>query len=282
MHSPHAHPVAGCRGDLDNDCIYLHHPSRRLDLQSPLALAPLSQNHSPELIDNLYLTGVYSTDSATTSAFLIHIHILEATPNDISSIITMQLNEMQKMGILNPADNFTNLMTVHPLLDTHHTTYLGGDKIIHTTSMLSPHLEGTPHAYIVTTLTFSQATSGLTLLATRQLRWTTSIPDNYINTKLPEHRKKSLITQIPTITRKNVDKPNTAKDPCAIHCHEFQGLSVIAAFNLFRTATIQTLHKHLTEVEHKHQNKTANSLDNLSQATQAILQALDSVQPSTP
>ena len=51
MHSPHVYPSAGNRGELDNDCIYLHHPSRRLDLQSPLALTPLTQHHSPELID---------------------------------------------------------------------------------------------------------------------------------------------------------------------------------------------------------------------------------------
>ena len=128
----------------------------------------------------MYLTGVYSTDSATTSEFLINIYIPEATPNDIFSIITMQLNEMQKMGILNPADNSTDIMTVHLLVDKHHTTYLDDGKISHTTSMLSPHREGTPHAYIVTTPTFSHATYGLTLQASRQLRWTTNIPDNYI------------------------------------------------------------------------------------------------------
>ena len=88
-------------GELDNDCIYLHHPSRRLDLQSPLALTPLTQHHSPELIDNLYLTGVYSTDSSTTSAFLIHIYIPETTPEDIITVILRQLQEMQRGGILN-------------------------------------------------------------------------------------------------------------------------------------------------------------------------------------
>ena len=34
-------------------------------------------------------------------------------------------------------------------------------------------------------------------------------------------------------------------------------------------------------MEHKHQNQTATSLDKLSQPTQALLQALDSVQPAT-
>jgi hypothetical protein len=91
-----------------------------------------------------------------------------------------------------------------------------------------------------------------------------------------------VIAQVPTITRKNVDKPNTSKDTCTIHNHDFQGLSAKAILNLFRAATIQTLRKHLTEVAHKHQNQTAISLDCLSQANQALIQALDSMQPSTP
>jgi hypothetical protein len=171
MHSPHVHPADGSRGDLDNDCIYPHHPSRGLDLQSPLTLAPLSQYHSPELIDNLCLTGVYSTDSAmTTSAFLIHIYNRKATSDDIANIISMQLNEMQQAGIFNFADNYTRTMTIHSLVDTHHTTYLDDERISQTTTMISPHLEGISHAYIVTTPTFSPATYGLTLLASRQLR----------------------------------------------------------------------------------------------------------------
>jgi len=40
-----------------------------------VSLAPLTPNHSPEIVDNMYLTGVYSNDSATTSAFLVYICI---------------------------------------------------------------------------------------------------------------------------------------------------------------------------------------------------------------
>jgi len=129
MHSPHVHPTAGRKGELDNNCLYLHHPSRRLELQSPLALASLSPNHSPELIDNLYLTGVYSTNSSTTKAFLIFIYIPEATPDDIASIIFMQLNEMQKAGALNHADDYTGTMRVHRLVNTNHTTYLDDEQL---------------------------------------------------------------------------------------------------------------------------------------------------------
>ena len=67
-------------------------------MQSPLALAPLSPNHSPELIDNLHLTEVHSTDSATACAFLVYIYIPYSTADDISNIMSAQLDEMQKDG----------------------------------------------------------------------------------------------------------------------------------------------------------------------------------------
>jgi hypothetical protein len=31
MLSPHVYPAVGQRGEIDNDCLYIHHPSRRLD-----------------------------------------------------------------------------------------------------------------------------------------------------------------------------------------------------------------------------------------------------------
>jgi hypothetical protein len=116
--------------------------------------------------------------------------------------------------------------------------------------MTSPHLEGIPHAYIVTTPTLSSAKYGLTLLASRQIRWTTNLPEKYTHTRLPESLRKSLLAQVPTIVRKNVDEPNNSKDTCTLHSHEFQGLSAPAAFNLFRVAAIHTLHKHLTALDH--------------------------------
>jgi len=222
MHSPHVHPAVGRRGELDNDHLYMHHPSRRLDFQSPLALAPLSSIYSPKLIDNMYLiTSVYSTDSATTSTFLVYKYIPEASADDIANIISAQLNEMQKSGALNSADDHTSSMTAHSLMDTHLTTYLDDKRIIQTTIMTSPHLENVPHAFIVTTPTFFSATYGLTLLASRQLRWTTDLLEEYIHTRLPESLRKSLLAQVPTIANKNVDKPNNAKDTCTIYCHDF-------------------------------------------------------------
>jgi hypothetical protein len=71
--SPHVYPAVGQRREIDNDCLYIHYPSRRLDFHSPLALRPITTDHSPDLINKMYLTVVHSTDSATTIAFMIHL-----------------------------------------------------------------------------------------------------------------------------------------------------------------------------------------------------------------
>ena len=84
-------PAVGQRGEIDNDCLYIHHLSRRLDLQSPLALRPISPGHSPDLINNSYLIVVHSAVSATTSAFTVHLYIPEPTPDIIKNIIATQL-----------------------------------------------------------------------------------------------------------------------------------------------------------------------------------------------
>ena len=104
MLSPHVHPAIGQRGEIDNDCLYIHHPPRRLDLQSPLALRPISPAHSPDLIHNACLTGVHSEDSATTSAFTVYLYIPEPTPDDTTNIIAAQLGDMQKQGIQTSPD----------------------------------------------------------------------------------------------------------------------------------------------------------------------------------
>ena len=88
----------------------------------------------------MYLTGVYSTYSATTSAFLVYIYIPEAAYDGIANIISMQLNDMQTAGVLNLADVSTCTMTVNPLLDIHLTTYLDDERLIQTTTVVSLHL----------------------------------------------------------------------------------------------------------------------------------------------
>jgi hypothetical protein len=96
MLSPHVYPTTGQQKVLNNDCLYIHYPSQRLDLQIPLALRSISADHSPDLIDNMYLTGVHSTDSATTIAFMIHLYIQDSTADDTTNIIAAQLEDKHK------------------------------------------------------------------------------------------------------------------------------------------------------------------------------------------
>ena len=89
-----------------------------------------------------------------------------------------------------------------------------------------------------------------------------------------------LHNQTPMITRANVDRLIAAKDTCTIHSPVFQGVSSIVAYIIFRATTILTLYRHLSAVEHRQQNSSTTSLDQLFQPTQALLQAMDSVQPA--
>ena len=52
------------------------------------------------------------------------------------------------------------------------------------------------------------------------------------------------------------------------------------AFRIFRAAAILTVYRNLSAVDHKQHNSLATSVDQLSQPTQALLQATDSVQPA--
>ena len=61
-------------------------------------------------------------------------------------------------------------MTIDCFKNIHDTTFLDDEHIASGTYLTSKHLDGTPHAHVITLPTFSPATYGLTLLASRQLR----------------------------------------------------------------------------------------------------------------
>ena len=52
----------------------------------------------------MYLTGVHSTDSATTNAFTIYLYIPESITQNITNVIAAQLEEMHKQGIQTSPD----------------------------------------------------------------------------------------------------------------------------------------------------------------------------------
>jgi hypothetical protein len=82
---------------------------------------------------------------------------------------------MHKQGIHTSLAHLHITMTVDSMTNTQHTTFLDDEPIASGTYLTSTHLEGTPHAHVITLLTLSPATYGLTLLASRQLRWSTTL-----------------------------------------------------------------------------------------------------------
>ena len=72
------------------------------------------------------------------------------------------------------------MITVDNMKNTHATTFLDDKQIASGTYVASQHLEGTLHAHVATLPTFSPAAYGLTIMASRQLRWTTNIPQTSI------------------------------------------------------------------------------------------------------
>jgi len=88
------YPMAANRNNvIDTDPIYLYQPSPRQDLQSPLALIPMSPTHSPVLIENQYLTGIHSAKDPHVSKYTIYMYL----PHDVghkTAILTILTNQL--------------------------------------------------------------------------------------------------------------------------------------------------------------------------------------------
>jgi hypothetical protein len=190
----------------------------------------------------MYLTGVHSTDSATISAFIIHIYLPDSIPEDIINIIAAQFDDMQKEGMQTFHDQLHSTMTADAISDTFDTTFLDDEPIASGTYVTSSRMEGTPHAHVVSLSTCSPSTYGLTLIGSRHLRWTTTLSHTSIPTWIPESLRKPNLNQTPTVTIVNADRLLPSKDTCTIHSREFHGLTTIMVFRLFRAAALLTLY----------------------------------------
>ena len=88
------YPTAADRTNiLETDPIYLYHPSARQDLQSPLALTPLSPAHSPILLENQYLTGVHSAKNPNIGTYKIYMYLPRGIVHK-TTILTLLTNQL--------------------------------------------------------------------------------------------------------------------------------------------------------------------------------------------
>ncbi len=171
-------PAHDCT-DLSADPIYLHHPSAREDLQHPLLLHPAAPTLNSTIIDDYYITGIYSTSIQNDNIFYNYIYL----PNDydydhttdVIDIITIQLDSMQTAGYP------TSPSGIHAASDTSisddpPTADLDDDPFDTTTLYTPPQLITYPYKFRLSLPANSPSTAGMLLLANRQAPWTTEIP----------------------------------------------------------------------------------------------------------
>jgi hypothetical protein len=166
------YPAAADRSNiLETDPIYIYHPSPRQDLQSPLALIPISPAHNSILLENQYLTGVHSAKDHNISTYKIYMYL----PHDVDhktlilTILTNQLTQMQSAGLPMSPEGLDALQV------QENSTYpvspeLDDEPITNTTEVSPSQLHTCPYSFTLTLPTFNTSTYGLLLLANRQTR----------------------------------------------------------------------------------------------------------------
>ena len=135
------------------------------------------------------------------------------------------------------------------------------DTIRSNTHLLDPSV---PYRYTVTLPAQSPAAYGLILLSSRQVTWTVDIPDIYVPTGIPNPLRDAILSHTPTVTRAATIPAKPTRDDSTIYCLAFQDLTACNCYRRFRDAVVATLHHHLSAHEHRSQNSTTTSTDQLS------------------
>jgi hypothetical protein len=241
------YPTAADRVNiLETDPIYIYHPTPHQDLQSPFALTPLSPVHSPILIENQYLTGVYSTKDPNTSTYKIYIYLSHDIDykTTINTILANQLAHMQAAGLPTSPEGLDALQVLE------NSTYPGtpelyDEPITITTKVIPTHLRTCPYSFTMTLSTFSSAAYDLLLLASRQARWSASIPYTLIPHTIAQPIRKALLQQTPTTIRGNTEAPKLSRDICSITNLAFTGQRLTDCHKHFKASALYTTYKHI-------------------------------------
>ena len=156
------------------------------------------------------------------------------------------------------------------------------DESITSTTQVTPSQLGTyPNCFTVTMPTYSVATYGLLLLASRQTRWTTNIPDTLIPTSIANNIRQTLLYHIPITIRSNTKVRKPSGDICSIISPTFSGLRPTDSYKTFKVSVIHISIKLITASEYRFQHERATTVNELFPPLQALLHILDAIQPAT-
>jgi len=155
------------------------------------------------------------------------------------------------------------------------------EPITSTREVIPAHLRTCPYSFTLTLPTFSSAAYGLLLLASRQARWSSSIPYTLIPQIISQPIRKALLQQMPIIIIGNTEAPKLSRDICCITRLAFSGQRPTDCHRLFKASSIYTAYKLITSPEYRYQHERAISASELSPPFQVLLQVLDAIQPAT-
>ncbi len=167
--SADVHTPTSSRADLSSDPIYLHHPSAREDLQSPLALQHASPTHAPVYIDNYYINGIRSSTATNDNSFDIYLFLPNHydSESDLLELLHEQLRLMETAGYPTSTCGLEHLIitTISHLLPNYE---LDDEPSNNTTHLIPASFTTHPYKYKLILPTNSPESYGLLLLASCQ------------------------------------------------------------------------------------------------------------------
>ena len=227
------------------------------------------------LIEHYYISGIYYNNSRNESNFYVYIYlpIDYNIVNEVLDLLTTQLGSMQAAGCPTSPEGMISA-TATAVTDDPPIDELDDDPIKTNIAIIPSQLSTYPYKNRIPLPTNSSASYGLRLLANRHATRATTI----LETLLKRH-PSTLSTKDPYHIRTNTMLPKPPRDTCSIYSFAFVGLAPTECLRYMRSESQHTLHKLLTADEYRQPHETTTMAAHLSSPTQALLQAMDSIQP---
>jgi hypothetical protein len=225
----------------------------------------LSPAHNPVLLENQYLTGLHSAKDPNISTYKIYIYL----PHDIDhkptilTILSNQLVQMQTAGHPKSPEGMDALQV------QENSTYpvcpeLDDKPITSTTEVIPTQFRICPYSFTLTLPTFNSASYGLLLLASKQARWSSNIPEALIPQTISQPIRQALIQQMPTTIRSNTKAQKLARDIWCITSLAFTSHRATECYRIFKAYALYTAYKIITSAEYRYQHERAASAAELS------------------
>jgi hypothetical protein len=176
----------------------------------------------------------------------------------IHQILTNQLEAMQSAGLPTSLEGL-DAIKVHGNSTYPLRPELDDKPITSTTEVIPPQLRTCPYSFTVTLPTFCSAGYGLLLLASRQAKWSTSIPAALIPPHIPQPTRQAPLHQILTTIRSTMIDPKLSIDTCSITSTAFTGSIPTKCHKVFKASILHTVLKLITASEYRFQHERATS-----------------------